>query len=183
MSQTRTLIVSAIILASLSAVAYLLLHNNVDPPKAVDYVDLGRYAGTWYEISRFYLYGERNCKCTYANYTLRPDGVVGVENHCINFNNGQPTSVVGTASVDNSDSTVKNSKLRVTFFWPFSAQYWVVDLDEQYRWAVVSESTRTNLWILSRTKTLDQSIYNTLVNKLKLRGFDTSKLIVQDQSC
>ena len=50
---------------------------------------------------------------------------------------------------------VTHAKLKVWFFWPFKGDYWIIDLDPDYQWAVVGVPSRKYLWILSRTPTLD----------------------------
>jgi len=86
---------------------------------------------------------------------------------------GELKEAVGTAYfVDNQS----NAKLEVTFFWPFYGDYWIIDLDENYQYAVVSEPKRQYLWILSRTPTMEASLYEQLSTKLKVNGFDLSLL-------
>ena len=86
---------------------------------------------------------------------------------------GKLREVVGTAHIAD---TKTNAKLRVTFFWPFYGDYWIIDLDENYQYASVSEPKRQYLWILSRTPTMDKSLYEQLTAKLKNNGYDLSFL-------
>ena len=75
-----------------------------------------------------------------------------------------------------------NTKLKVTFFWPFSGNYWIIDLDPEYRWAVVGEPGRDYLWILSREPRLDAALYGQIIERARSQGFDTSKLIKTPQT-
>jgi apolipoprotein D and lipocalin family protein len=75
-----------------------------------------------------------------------------------------------------------NAKLKVTFFWPFSGDYWVVMLDPEYRYAVVGEPRRKYLWVLSRTPRLDPETYNTILNRIGQLGYIPSKLVATQQS-
>ena len=180
---SKTAIIAAILLTSAVAV-YFLSGSSLPAPKTWPEIDLNRYQGTWYEIARFDMFFERNCKCAFANYKINNDGTVKVNNTCVNTNTNKLTSVIGSAWVDTSDSSVKNSKLRVEFFWPFSAQYWIVNIEPvNYSWVVVSNSDRTYTWILSRTKQIDQALYDYLVNFLRNGVWDISQLKVEDQSC
>ena len=70
-----------------------------------------------------------------------------------------------------------NAKLKVTFFWPLYGDYWVIDLDPEYRYAVVSEPRRKYLWILSRTPQMESSTFDQITTRLRAMGFDPSKLI------
>ena len=75
-----------------------------------------------------------------------------------------------------------NSKLRVTFFWPFYADYWIIDLDKDYRYAVVGEPERKYLWILSRTPQLGADTYQHILKAIEEHGYDVSKIVKTEQS-
>jgi apolipoprotein D and lipocalin family protein len=142
-------------------------------------VDLTKYVGTWHEIARLPMWFQRNCASdTTATYTLRPDGRIDVLNQCRKAD-GSITSAKGTARV--ADANGPNSKLKVTFFWPFSGDYWIVDLDPQYRWAVVGEPGRKNLWILAREPRMDDALYRQIVERAAQKGFPVEKLIKQSR--
>lgn len=127
--------------------------GGTPPPRTVAAVDTQRYLGTWYEIARLPMWAQDSatiaCEDVTATYTARPDGGIGVLNRCRNALAGDaPRSVEGQAyAVEGSG----NARLRVSFFWPFFGDYWVLGLDPGYRWAVVGEPSRRWLWILSRT--------------------------------
>jgi apolipoprotein D and lipocalin family protein len=69
-----------------------------------------------------------------------------------------------------------NARLEVSFFWPFWGGYWIIDLDPDYRWAVVGHPSRDYLWILSRTRTLDETLYQRLLARLPAQGYDPARL-------
>ncbi len=76
-----------------------------------------------------------------------------------------------------------NSKLKVQFFWPFKGNYWILYVDNEYRYAVVGVPDRRYLWILSRTPTLPKSTYQQLVEIAQAQGYDVSRLRMTDQTC
>jgi apolipoprotein D and lipocalin family protein len=113
--------------------------TSTSPLTAVDKVDLRRYAGKWYEIARYPNRFQRNCQSdTIAVYTLRGDGKVQVVNSC-REKDGKVTIARGTAKVVDKKT---NAKLKVTFFWPFYGDYWVIGLSPDYRYAIVGEPSR-----------------------------------------
>ena len=145
------------------------------PPEVVPYVDLQRYTGTWYEIARFPNRFQKDCFGSTATYSLQPDGKIAVVNRCRkNGPDGPLSSVSGTARVVDPRT---NAKLKVTFFWPFSGDYWIVDLGEQYDYAVVSGPDRKYLWVLGRTPSMEPERYRAVVTSLRNRGFDVSRLV------
>lgn len=124
-------------------------------PRTVDFVDVNRYMGTWYEIASIPQFFSKGCFCSRAHYSLQKNGEVGVYNSCNKESiEGDLSDVNGKARVTDSKT---NSKLKVSFFWPFSGDYWIVGLDKDYRYAVISNKKASSLWILSRTPKLASS--------------------------
>ena len=144
------------------------------PLRTVDSVDLSRYSGTWYEIARYPNRFQRECQSdTKAEYTLRKDGKVQVVNSC-RQKDGKVKTARGTAKVADKAT---NAKLRVTFFWPFYGDYWIIGLSSDYRYAIVGEPKRKYLWILSRTPEMDETTYQEIVKQIRAAGYDPDKLI------
>lgn len=142
--------------------------------EVVGVVDLSRYAGRWYEIARLPNRFEKKCADSVsATYRLRSDGKVDVVNRCRKAN-GEYTTAKGKAKVVDKKT---NAKLKVTFFWPFYGDYWILDLGPNYDYAVVGAPNRDYLWILSRTPQLDEQLYQSLLAKMATRGFETERMI------
>ncbi|MBF0327533.1 MAG: lipocalin family protein [Nitrospirae bacterium] len=154
---------------------YAFKRNN-SPLQVVQYVDLNRYSGTWYEIARYPHKFQEGCVGSRATYSLRDDGKLSVLNECYEQSNpGKLRSAKGKAWV--VVDTKQNAKLKVSFFWPFSGAYWIIDLGQDYEYAVIGHPDRKYLWILSRTEIMDESIYKVILNRLKDQQYDTSRLI------
>ena len=148
--------------------------NRKSELEVVGAVDLSRYAGRWYEIARLPNRFEKKCADSVtATYTLRSDGKVDVVNRCRKAN-GEYTTAKGKAKIVDKKT---NAKLKVTFFWPFYGDYWILDLGSNYEYAVVGAPNRDYLWILSRTPQLDEQLYQGLLAKMAARGFDTERII------
>jgi len=137
----------------------------------VSSVDLNRYLGTWYELASYPQFFERGCTNVKATYTLK-DGYVEVYNESLK--DGKLNNIKGKAFVVPNTG---NSKLKVQFFWPFKGNYWIIDLAPDYSWAIVSDPKLKTLWILSRNKTMDVGLYNSLLEKLVIKGFERNKII------
>ena len=63
------------------------------------------------------------------------------------------------------------------FFWPFRADYWILYLDEAYKYALVGGPSRDYLWILTRNPKIEKKKYEELVKRAKEMGFDVDQLI------
>jgi apolipoprotein D and lipocalin family protein len=163
--------------AGAATIAYA--SRTTEPLTTVRQVDLGRYAGTWYEIARYPNRFQRKCDSdTTATYLLRDDGTVGVLNSC-RKSDGTTTSSKGKARIAD---TATNAKLKVTFFWPFSGDYWIIDLAPDYSYAVVGEPSRKYLWILSRNPQMDDATYREITERIRFLGYDPARLMKTKQS-
>lgn len=141
--------------------------------ETVSKVDLSRYVGRWYEIAKYPNRFERQCdRDTTATYQVRPDGKISVINACYT-REGKLSQSSGWAKVVDRDTF---SKLKVTFFWPFFGDYWIIDLGPNYEYAVIGEPGRKYLWILSRTPHMDDKLYAEITARLAAKGYDASKL-------
>jgi apolipoprotein D and lipocalin family protein len=142
-------------------------------------VDLKKYAGKWYEIASFPQRFQKDCNCTTAEYTLTDKGYVMVENRCNKDSiTGKQSYIKGKAFVVKNSG---NTKLKVQFFWPFRGKYWIIDLADDYSYAVVGHPNRKYLWILSRTSKINDTTYQQIISKIKEKGFDTAQIKLTTQ--
>ena len=148
------------------------------PVTPVPSVDLNRYLGSWYEIAHLPMFFQRHCLAdTTATYSLLGDSRIGVLNRCRTAKGVDQAK--GKARVMKDSG---NARLKVTFFWPFSGDYWVIGLDPDYRWAVVGEPRRKYLWILSRTPVLPPGQLEAARQAALAQGYDLSGLITTPQN-
>lgn len=156
----------------LSAVSGCVMTKAPQPLETVPKVDLSRYLGRWYEIARFPASFQEGCRDSSADYTLLKDRRIGVVNRC--SRDGGVAEARGKAKIVEPET---NAKLKVTFFWPFYGDYWIVELGENYEYSVVSEPSRKYLWILSRTPVMEKTLLEGIVQRLGAKGFDTGRLL------
>jgi len=171
----------ALLSSAFVASGITLLWSKSDAALAVvPHVDLTRYQGKWYEIARLPTRFQRDCASDVtAQYTLQDDGKIEVLNACREAN-GKLKRAKGIARL--RDKQGPNSKLKVRFFFFFSGDYWILDLDKGYKWVLVGTPNRRYLWILSRTPELNPRIYNQLIAKARELGFDVDRVIRTKQT-
>jgi apolipoprotein D and lipocalin family protein len=169
-------LVTVLFFIGLAAVA---LESRKDELEVVQSVDLTRYTGRWYEIARLPNSFQKKCADSVtANYTMRKDGKIEVLNRCRKAS-GEYTTAKGAAKITDKKT---NAKLKVTFFWPFYGDYWILDLGPNYEYAVVGEPGRKYLWILSRSPQMDETLYEQLLQKMAAKGFNTEMMVRTSQS-
>jgi apolipoprotein D and lipocalin family protein len=163
-----------IIMAVIGAAAAVPAWAADKPLEVVPYVDLQRYLGTWYEIATIPHFFQKGCVAVTAEYSLRTDGDIAVINKC------RKKTLDGPVKTANGKAWVvdkaTNAKLKVRFFWPFSGDYWIIELDSNYQWAVVGAPDRDYLWILCRTPRMDEALYADLLARATAKGFDVGRL-------
>lgn len=162
--------------------ALLSVACSVSPPKdvkVVDNFDSKRYLGTWYEIARLDHRFERGLEQVTANYSPREDGGLKVLNKGFNAKKQQWQESEGKAYFIGSPQV---ASLKVSFFGPFYGGYNVIELDADYRYALVCGPNKDYLWILSRTPTLGADIRDKLLKTAQGYGFATDKLIWVNQN-
>lgn len=142
-------------------------------------LDIEKYLGKWYEIARYDHSFERGLVGVTAEYSKRPDGKIKVVNSGFKKSlQGERSEAIGKAKIP--DPAVP-SKLKVSFFLFFYGDYYVMELDPGYQWAVIGSSSDKYLWILSRTPQIDEALYKDLLARLTKRGYDVTQLIKVEQ--
>ena len=144
-------------------------------------VDLNRYAGTWYEIARLPMWFQRHCVDSKAVYRVRSDGRIGVHNECVTDGGGLAMADGVATVVD----TKTNARLAVVFDNWFArlsgssreGNYWILDLDPEYRTVLVGTPDRRYLWILARAPEIDEVTYGKLVHLARGFGYPVEQLI------
>lgn len=143
-------------------------------PTTVQSVNLEKYAGVWYEFAKIANRFQNDCaKNTTATYSLQEDGNIKVVNRCVE-EDGEVNEAEGVARI--IDKTT-NAKLEVSFVsflgWrPFWGDYWIIGLDENYKWAIVGHPERKYGWILSRTKTISDQTKKKIFEILVEQGYN-----------
>jgi len=148
-----------------------------DNLEVVGHVDLQRYLGRWFEVARLPAGFEKDCSDVTATYDLNKDGSVSVLNECAR--DGKVKRAKGKAKIVDQAT---GAKLKVTFFWPFYGDYWIIKLGKDYEYSVVGSPSRSYLWILSRTPQMPDALYAELVEFAKSKGFPVERLIKTSQT-
>ncbi len=154
-------------------ISALLMACMQDSKKyTVPSLDISRYAGVWYEVARFPHRFERDLQKVTATYSLLENGHIKVTNRGMN-GKGKWKEVNGKAFVPDS---AQPGKLKVQFFWPFRAPYWVHRIDEGYRFALVGGPGSDYLWVLSREKSMPEQVYQDYLKTAQELGYDIARL-------
>lgn len=149
------------------------------PNQPVPMLDLQRYAGSWHEIAHLPLRFERQCvDDVTATYTVLADQALQVRNAC-RTRDGSLDVAEGIARPGQVPGALKVSFAPRWLRWIRAtwADYWVVEVDPQYQWAVVGSPSRKYLWILSRAPRMSSRLFGQLTQHATDRGYPVNKLI------
>lgn len=163
----------------LAAATIMAAPSQVTP---VAQVDLGRYAGRWFEIAKYPNRFQKDCVSdTTAGYAVRGDGRVTVTNRCRQADGAFKTAV-GIARWRENPPRDATLKVRFAPGWlSFIPQvwgdYWILALPDDYRYAVIGEPSREYLWVLSRTPQMAEADYQAAVAAAVANGYEASRLV------
>jgi apolipoprotein D and lipocalin family protein len=150
------------------------------PLQAIEALNVSRYMGRWYEISRYPNRFQKKCVSdTQALYALEPDGTIAVTNSC-KVESGEIDQARGVArQIGPSNSPkleVRFAPAWLSFIPVVWGDYGVIDIDPGYQLAAIGEPKREYLWILSRTPKVAPQDYSALLGRLRAKGYDTTRL-------
>lgn len=166
------------VVVSIGVAAMARAGGPLPPLETVHTVDLTRYAGQWYEIARYPNRFQKDCRESSARYSLRADGEVDVLNQCTDAISGKLRQANGRAWPTDSS----NARLKVSFFWPFRGDYWIMELGKEYEYAVIGTPDRNYFWILSREPAMDQTLYQDILQRARKQGFDPAQVVRQTKT-
>ena len=150
-------------------------HRKAPPLRTVDHVDIDRYLGRWYVVANIPYFLEKGKVASYDTYARRPDGRL---DNLFTFRKGgfdaPEQTWRGTAWVVDQES---NAEWKVRFLWPLKSTYLVLELDPEYRWAVVATPGRKLLWILARDRQLPADVYEKILRLCEAQGYDRSRIV------
>ncbi len=160
--------------------------KNTNALQTVASVDLKQYSGKWFEIARYPNKFQKQCVGnTTATYTIKTNNKLEVLNRCLK-KDGLIDDAKGDARIVDKQS---NAKLEVRFAPKFLSfisavwgDYWIIDLDENYKYAVIGDPKREYFWILSREAKMDDATYQNILRRAETKGFNPSKVVKTSQN-
>jgi apolipoprotein D and lipocalin family protein len=157
--------------------AILSLSSCATIPKgtmAVQNFEKDKYLGKWYEVARLDFTFEKNLNNTTAEYSIKENGNIKVDNKGYDTIKKQWEQSIGKAKFVKTDTI---GMFKVSFFGPFYGGYNVISIDSDYKYALVAGSSLKYLWFLSREKTMPKEIKEKYLKIAKEIGYNTSDLI------
>lgn len=139
----------------------------------VPYVDLANFDGDWFVQGHIHLWLDQGAINQVENYQMKEDGKIGITFSYLKELGGETTSHHPKAWVVDYDT---NAHWKVQFLWPFTSNFLVVRLAEDYSWTVISVPNKDLIWIMSRDRLMSDEQYESIVSDLRVDGYEVDSL-------
>lgn len=160
--------------AGVAGVAYALWPRKKIPASAiVDPFDKEKYLGKWNEVARLPNLIEKDLRDLTEEYSLDDDGTIKVITRAFNPVKNKAVEATGTIKFKGLET---RGQLEVAYFLPIYLDYNILDIDDDYRYALVSGSGMGYLWLLSRESSMPEEMKQRFLVKATGLGFDISQL-------
>jgi apolipoprotein D and lipocalin family protein len=129
--------------------------------------------GDWYVIANIPYFAEKGCIDSVESYALRDDG--RIDNEFAFRKESFKAPVQKIRALGWVHDKKSNAEWRVRFLGFLTVKYLVLDLDKDYRWAVIGHPMREYGWVLGREKTLSDTEYDGILGRLATQGYDRAR--------
>ncbi len=144
------------------------------PIKTMNYVDIDRFMGRWHVIASIPTFMEKDAHNAIEIYKQNPDGSIST---VFSFNkggfDGKRVSYNPTGEIVDKQS---NAVWKMTFLWPFKADYRIVHVDENYTVAIIGRDKRDYVWIMARDANISGKMFSELMSIIKEQGYDPKQI-------
>lgn len=174
MSLRRTTIAFIALLLSACASAPPNPNPRADVPLTLaPQVNLDKFMGRWYVIANIPYFAERGYVGSYVEYSLRKDGAIDdyFFGHKKNFDAPLDKKTLKDTVVEGSN----NAHWKSSPFWPLSFDFLILDVDPDYKTALIGYPDKKWGWIFARTPDVDDATYARLLDRLYAQGYDTAR--------
>lgn len=172
----RTLATLIVLIAMMLLVACASNPTHLPPLRSSATIDLQRYMGAWHVIGRIDYFGERGDFASEDVYSLDKDGNVDtVYRYRKGFDANSPVKTLKSVGLVQPESG--NAYWRIRFFGLFKADYLILEVADDYSWALIGQPSRKLGWIFGREAVMPDALYAQLLDKMRGYGYDTSKLL------
>lgn len=137
--------------------------------KLVSSIDLSRFMGTWYVHGHSPTFMDKEAFSATETYELDSKGAIKTT---YRFRKGSLDGKWKTYHpVGKVHDTETNAEWRMKFFGLFSAPYYILYVDPNYKYTVIGHPDRKLAWIMSRSPKIEETQYGKLETELTKRDY------------
>ncbi|MCW3077184.1 MAG: hypothetical protein JWO32_1793 [Bacteroidetes bacterium] len=145
-----------------------------------NFVDLEKYSGKWYIVAAIPTEVDQHWNYMTETYTLKKNGNISIYTTYVKENKPDSKKTPKEKHIRSKGFPIKgtnNFQWKVQFFWPFKVKYLIEEVLDDYSYTVVGHPDKKYLYFMSREKTMNEELYQTLVKRYKDHGYDMSQMI------
>lgn len=139
-------------------------------------IELKKYAGTWYSLYSIPTLFDKGSRETTTRYTLNNEGYYDV---LTTYKKPGDETIYSRKSKMFPAEKEQNGELKAQFIWPIKVDYWIIELADDYSYVVVGHPEHKFLFIMSRSREMAKNVYEEIVARCKLKGYEVNKLTSQ----
>ena len=144
--------------------------------KPVQKVDIMSYAGKWYSLYSIPTFMDKHWRQTTETYVIHPDGFYAVFTTYKIPGQDQQKFVRSKLFVIR---VTGNAEFKAQYIWPFTVDYWVIELADDYSYVVIGHPKQKYLFIMARKPELDKDLLEKIIARCAKKGYDTERLVSQ----
>lgn len=145
------------------------------PPLISDaVVDLPRFMGAWNVIAHIPYWPERGKVASRDEYRLRADG--RIDNDFV-FRKSFDAPEHRWHGISRVVPGSHGAHWQVQFIWPFKTDLLVLEVDPDYRWALLGHPQRKYAWVFAREARMDDAMLDQLRQRFKRYGYNPAQLL------
>ncbi|TSJ43693.1 lipocalin [Mucilaginibacter corticis] len=157
-----------------AAIVYKLFSDEIpDGAIPVQGFDIENYMGLWYEIARLPNHAVKHMGQLTEHYALNSDGTVNVITKGYDIKKDKWVETSGKLKFVDGEEL---GMFKVSYSPPFYSSYNVIDIDPEYKYALVCGSNLDQLRILSKETNIPDEIRAQFVVMARMLGFDIRRL-------
>ena len=137
------------------------------PHEVVKNINIEKFMGKWYVISLVPNFVEKGCSNSSDTYILNDDGTIDIEYNAIK--DGKERSIKQKGFVNDLEPGRWDIQFLKPYIPFYRAPYEVLILDSNYEYMVVGYPDNSFGWIFSRQISLDENIYEKILDELELK--------------
>lgn len=145
---------------------------NDAPLPTAENVNIDLFMGRWYVHGYTPIIVDKNAHNAIEHYRLDADEKIQTT---YQFRDGGFDGEIKTHTPVGwvHEKVASKAEWRMQFIWPFSADYIILHLDNDYSETIVAHPSRKYAWIMLRDDTVSDADYDRLLSKLETAGYDT----------
>jgi apolipoprotein D and lipocalin family protein len=145
----------------------------MDPITTVEKLDIERFMGDWYVLADIATPFDKDAYAPTEHYVLKSDGMVVTT---YRYQKGNATGDFKSRTMTARPNPELPSIWGMRLIWPFEADYRIAHIHPDYETTIVARNKRDFVWLMARTPTIDQSAFDTLLEKVQSLGYGISDL-------